>query len=324
MTQKKNKDHSGIYDSLRGEIAKVIVGQADLIDLLLIALLSEGHVLINGLPGLAKTLMIKAAAKASALEFSRIQFTPDLLPSDLLGYEFLDEQKKEKFMKFVKGPVFTNILLADEINRTPPKTQSALLQAMQEKEVTVAGIKYNLPYPFLVMATQNPIEQEGTYPLPEAQLDRFMFMLNISYPSLKEEILISQSVVEKSLDLIAPVFGSNEYKKNLESVQAVKIAPEAVEWAVRLIHATRPQSGIAGDLVREYVSCGASPRASKHIINSSKTAAFLDGSCCVSRHHMLKVIRPVLRHRVFINFAGIASNVTPDSIIDECIKTADR
>lgn len=305
---------------IEASIADTIIGQEKAIRLLVIALLCEGHVLIVGLPGLAKTLMIKVAAKLFDFDFNRIQFTPDLMPSDLIGFELLDSKSGGLGMKFVPGPVFTNLLLADEINRTPPKTQAALLQAMQEKEVTVMGKKYPLPPPFFVMATQNPLDQEGTYPLPEAQMDRFLFMIKIGYPDLNSELSILTEHPEDKLSKIKPIFSQKDFNNLLKEVEKVKISIDVARWIVEIVQATRPENETAPEIVKQYVSCGASPRASQAIYRASKANAYLNGKSSVEKNHILEVLDPILRHRIYLNFAADTEGVDVLRIIEAVSK----
>ena len=306
--------------NIHKELSKVIIGQEDIIRDIVICLFSEGHLLLRGLPGLAKTTMLRALAEVFGANFKRVQFTPDLMPSDLIGYEMLDEKKGKRLMAFMPGPLFTQFLLADEINRTPPKTQSALLQAMSEREVAVMGQSRPLERPFIVMATQNPIEQEGTYPLPEAQLDRFMFLLNVSYPSYEEEVGIALSNTEKTLPSLKPVMSPKELLGHIQAVSRVKIADAVVKWIVKLVQATRPETPAASKEVKEYVEYGASPRASQNIIRSAQAFAYLEGKKAVEKHHITGVLGPILRHRILLNFNAEADNVSTDSLIESLKK----
>jgi len=301
---------------LKQEIKKVIVGQDEIIDNLLIALLSKGHCLLIGVPGLAKTLLIKTLAQALDLKFSRIQFTPDLMPSDITGTEILeiDTATNQRIFKFIKGPIFTNILLADEINRTPPKTQSALLEAMQELQVTAAGNKYPLDEPFFVLATQNPIEQEGTYPLPEAQLDRFMFNLWLDYPSKEEEIEIVKTTTTQYTPEVSKVISKNEIKYFQELVRRVPVADNVIEFAVRLTNMTRPTDG-AIKFVKDNVSWGAGPRASQFMIIAAKARSVMNGSFTPSIDDVKSVALPILRHRIIPTFSAEADGITSADIV---------
>lgn len=307
---------SSSIKKLKQEIKKVIVGQDEIIENLLIALLSKGHCLLIGVPGLAKTLLIKTLAQALDLKFSRIQFTPDLMPSDITGTEILevDQTTNQRIFKFVKGPIFTNILLADEINRTPPKTQSALLEAMQELQVTAAGNKYPLEEPFFVLATQNPIEQEGTYPLPEAQLDRFMFNLWLDYPSKDEEIEIVKTTTSQFNPEVKKVLSSKEIKYFQELVRRVPVADNVIEFAVKFTNATRPVDG-AIKFVKDNVSWGAGPRASQFMIIAAKARSVMNGSFTPSIDDVKSVALPILRHRIIPTFSAEADGITSADII---------
>ncbi|MFN3135622.1 MAG: AAA family ATPase [Candidatus Kryptonium sp.] len=310
------------YKKIRNEISKVIVGQDKIIEELLIALFARGHCLLVGVPGLAKTLLIKTLAQVLDLKFSRIQFTPDLMPSDITGTEIIEENIStgEKFFKFVKGPIFANIILADEINRTPPKTQSALLEAMQEYRVTAGGQTYELEQPFFVLATQNPIEMEGTYPLPEAQLDRFMFNIWIDYPSFDEEV----EIVRKTTSLYEPnvekVLKRDEILKLQEIVRKVPVADNVIEYAVNLVTLTRPGLNGAPDFIKRWVSWGAGPRASQYLILGAKARAVLDGRFTPTIDDVRAVALPVLRHRLVTNFNAEADGVSSVEIIENLLK----
>ena len=304
------------------EIRKVIVGQDRLIDELLTALFANGHCLLVGVPGLAKTLLIHSLAELLELRFSRIQFTPDLMPSDITGTEILEEDRTtgKRAFKFVQGPIFANVVLADEINRTPPKTQAALLQAMQERQVTAGGQTWDLTPPFFVLATQNPIEQEGTYPLPEAQLDRFMFNVQVGYPSQEEEISIVNRTTGSEKPSLRRVLSGEDIIRFQELVRRVPASPFVVDYAVRLARATRPgQGGPSIPAVQQYVSWGAGPRASQFLILGAKTWAALNGSVAPSCEDVRRVARPVLRHRVVTNFSAEAEGVTPETLIDQLL-----
>ena len=306
---------------IQDEVAKVIVGQKEIINQLLIALFSRGNCLLIGVPGLAKTLMIRTLASALDLKFSRIQFTPDLMPSDITGTEIIEENitTGEKSFKFVKGPIFANIILADEINRTPPKTQSALLEAMQEHEVTAAGVTYKLAEPFFVLATQNPIEQEGTYPLPEAQLDRFMFNLWLDYPSFDEEVEIVNSTTTAHTPKVSKVLTAQEIIEFQDLVRKIPVAPNVVNYAVQLARATRP-NGEAPKIVKDYVRYGAGPRASQFLILGAKARAALTGRFTPEIEDIKAVALPVLRHRIVTNFNAEAENVSPVQIIEKILE----
>jgi MoxR-like ATPase len=305
------------YRLLRGEIAKVIVGQDTVIEELLIALLARGHCLLVGVPGLAKTLLIKTLAQVLDLKFSRIQFTPDLMPSDITGTEIIEERQGggEKTFRFVRGPVFANIVLADEINRTPPKTQSALLEAMQEHRVTAAGQSFVLAEPFFVLATQNPIEQEGTYPLPEAQLDRFMFNIWLDYPSSDEELRIVKSTTSLFTPDPRHVLTGEEIIGFQDLVRRVPVADEVIAYAVKLARRTRPKSNLAPQFIKDWLSWGAGPRASQYLILGAKTRAILSGRYTPDLQDVRSVAAATLRHRIVPNFNADADGVTAIDIV---------
>ncbi len=302
-------------DALRTEIGKVIVGQDTVVEELLIALFAGGHCLLVGVPGLAKTLLISTVAQALDLKFSRIQFTPDLMPSDITGTEILEEDAatRKRTFRFIHGPIFGNVILADEINRTPPKTQAALLQAMQEKKVTAGGQTYNLDLPFFVLATQNPIEQEGTYPLPEAQLDRFMFNVRVDYPSEEEEIRIVESTTSPSSQKPKVVLHANDILSTQELVRTVPVDSHVLKYAIRLVRATRDDSI---PQVQQYVSWGAGPRAGQNLILGAKVRAVMNGRPIPSIEDIREIAHPVLRHRIVTNFNADADGVSTDDIID--------
>ncbi|HBE03226.1 MAG: hypothetical protein A2096_10240 [Spirochaetes bacterium GWF1_41_5] len=304
-----------MFKKLFSEISKAVVGQEQLLDMLLTALLSPGHAIIIGVPGLAKTLLVKTLARVFNIDFTRIQFTPDLMPSDLIGYEILEETSGKKRMKFIKGPVFTNLLLADEINRTPPKTQSALLQAMQEKEVSVSGETMQLDEPFFVLATQNPLEFEGTYPLPEAQLDRFMFMLPVNYPARSEEVAIALKDAEAGLEHVNKIFSKKDLIDFQKKAADIPIAEKAADWIVQMVQASRPECPNCLESVKKYVRYGAGPRASRFTVRAARAAAFIEGCREVERHHIEKVFPAIMRHRIILNFAGNSENILSDDII---------
>ncbi|MBQ9418580.1 MAG: AAA family ATPase [Bacteroidales bacterium] len=306
------------YAALRSEVAKVIVGQQEAVDSLLLALLSGGHCLLLGVPGLAKTLMINTLARTLGLSFSRIQFTPDLMPSDITGSEILDAERR---MQFVKGPIFAGILLADEINRTPPKTQAALLEAMQERAVTVGGTTYQLPSPFFVLATQNPIEQEGTYPLPEAQLDRFMFNVKLDYPSFEEEVAIVKQTTIGAVQEISQVLTGEEILAYQLAISRMPLADNVVEYAVRLVTATRPTAEKASPLAAQYLSWGAGPRASQYLIMGAKSHAAANGKYSPDIEDVVAVANNVLRHRIVRNYYAEAENISADTIITQLIES---
>ncbi|MGB9773265.1 MAG: AAA family ATPase [Bacteroidota bacterium] len=312
------------YRKIRNEIAKVIIGQDEVIEQLIIALLSRGHCLLVGVPGLAKTLLIKTLAQVLDLKFSRIQFTPDLMPSDITGTEIIEENMTtgEKVFRFVKGPVFANIILADEINRTPPKTQAALLEAMQEHRVTASGQTYVLDEPFFVLATQNPIEQEGTYPLPEAQLDRFMFNLWLDYPSFEEEVQIVKTTTSLYEPKLEHVLNAEEIIYLQDLVRRVPVADEVIEFAVRFVGSTRPKgNGSAPQFIKDWLSWGAGPRASQYLILGAKTRAVLDGRYTPDINDVRAVAGPVLRHRIIPNFNAEADGVTAIQIVERLLET---
>lgn len=310
------------YSEFRTEIAKVIVGQDKIIEQLMISILSKGHCLLVGVPGLAKTLIVKTLSEVLDLNFSRIQFTPDLMPSDITGTEILENDREgKKIFKFIKGPVFGNIILADEINRTPPKTQSALLEAMQEHKVTAAGTTYQLEEPFFVLATQNPIEQEGTYPLPEAQLDRFMFNLWLEYPEFNEELEIIKRTTSLYLPELKIIFSKDEIILFQDLVRKVPVADEVIDYAVSLVAKTRPLNLNAPKIIKDYISWGAGPRASQYLILGAKTNCILDGRFSPNLDDIKKVAQPVLRHRLITNFNAEADGVSVISIIDSLMSS---
>ncbi|MFN3381551.1 MAG: AAA family ATPase [Runella zeae] len=304
------------YGKLRSEIGKVIVGQDDTVRLLLTAIFCQGHCLLVGVPGLAKTLLIQTIAGALDLSFNRIQFTPDLMPSDILGSETLDNERN---FRFIKGPIFANIILADEINRTPPKTQSALLEAMQEYAVTVAGQKHSLGRPFFVLATQNPIEQEGTYPLPEAQLDRFMFMVNLDYPSYQEELNIVKATTTDNRPVVNTVISAEEIQAFQHLVRRVPVPDNVVEYAVKLVHKTRPGGEFASADTKSYLEWGAGPRASQNLILASKCNALINGKYSPDIEDIRAVAVPILRHRIVRNFRAEAEGISVNDIIQRLI-----
>ena len=304
------------------EISKVVIGQTKILDHMLIALLSKGHTLLVGVPGLAKTLLIKSLADVLDLTFKRIQFTPDLMPSDITGTELIDidPNNDQRSFRFYKGPIFGNIILADEINRTPPKTQAALLEAMQEHKVTAAGHTYNLEEPFFVMATQNPIEQEGTYPLPEAQLDRFMFNLKIDYPALKEEIDIVGNTTTNNQFKLNKVMSIREILSYQDLVLRVPIAENVIEYAVKLVSATRANSDLSPDFINQWIDWGAGPRASQYLVLGAKAKALLDGRPTPDISDIRELALPVLRHRVLTNFNAEAEGMKVDDILNQLLE----
>lgn len=312
---------------LRHEIAKVIIGQDDVISAALYALLARGHCLLVGVPGLAKTLLVHTLARSLELAFSRIQFTPDLMPSDITGTEILEEDPDTRHRRFVfaRGPVFTQVLLADEINRTPPKTQAALLEAMQEKTVTVAGKTYRLEEPFMVLATQNPIEQEGTYPLPEAQLDRFLFEVLVDYPSLEEERKVVEQHSFTPLECLQPVLTRDEVLRFRNAVAQVPAAPNVIDYSVRLVRATRPVSdGEAPDYIKRWIRWGASPRASQYLILAGRARAACEGRFNVACEDVAALAPLVLRHRLIRTFQADAEGKTTDEIIAQLLRDVPR
>lgn len=307
---------------LKTEIAKVIIGQEETVDQLLITFLAGGHALLEGVPGLAKTLMIRSLSQAIALDFNRIQFTPDLMPSDIIGTEILEEDQStgKKFFEFNKGPIFANIILADEINRTPPKTQAALLEAMQEFEVTYSGKTYKLERPFFILATQNPIEQSGTFPLPEAQQDRFLFYIKIGYPTETEENQILKSTTGSKKQVINPVLSGHEILRLQELVREVPVSDELITYVNKLIRATRPETS-TNAFVKEWVSWGAGPRAGQALILTAKARALLQGRLAVTPQDLEHCAYPVLRHRVIVNFKAEAEGLTSDEVTTELLKS---
>ena len=302
------------YEALKKEIGKIIVGQNEVIHDTILSIFCQGHVLLVGVPGLAKTLLINTIGQALGLSFNRIQFTPDLMPSDIVGTEILDESRQ---FKFVKGPVFANIILADEINRTPPKTQAALLEAMQEKNVTVSGKTYKLSEPFFVLATQNPIEQEGTYPLPEAQLDRFMFNLMLDYPSYEEEIAVVKNTTAAVNNRVEAVMSADEILYFQQLVRRVPVPDNVYEYAVNLVSKTRPNTERAHEWANKYLSWGAGPRASQYLIIGAKANALMNGKFSPDIEDVKKVAVPVLRHRLVRNYTAQAEGITIDDIINQ-------
>ncbi len=304
------------------QAGQVIVGQAQALELVLLAMFCQGHCILEGVPGLAKTLMISTLARLLTVGFGRVQFTPDLMPSDITGTEILEEDHTtgQRVMRFVRGPVFTNILLADEINRTPPKTQAALLQAMQEQQVTVAGVTYALEPPFFVLGTQNPIENEGTYPLPEAQLDRFMFKVLLEYPTLDEEVEIAMSTTGQRRPALQPVMTRKDILRVQELVRQVLVARPVASYAVRLVRATRPRSAEAYDYVKHYLTWGAGPRACQSLLLGAKAKALLSGRPQASIDDIRFVARPVLRHRLVANFTAESEGVSTDDLIGQLIR----
>jgi MoxR-like ATPase len=311
------------YDTIRAELSKVIVGQDAVIDQLIVALFARGHCLLTGVPGLAKTLMISSLARTLKLDFNRIQFTPDLMPTDITGTEIIQENRATgaREMEFIEGPVFTNVLLADEINRTPPRTQAALLEAMQDRQVTTAGQRRPLPDPFFVLATQNPIEQEGTYPLPEAQLDRFMFNVVVDYPDEIEEVEILRRTTQSVQPDLLAVMGGDEILQLQGLVRRVPVADDMLAYAASLVRATRPDQTDSPGFVRESLKWGAGPRAGQFLILGAKARAVIRGRFHVSMEDIQRVARPVLRHRILTNYSAQAEGIRPEDIIDRLLET---
>jgi MoxR-like ATPase len=308
LVQKRNE--------LKSEIAKIIVGQDAVVDQILLCIFSGGHALLVGVPGLAKTLMVNTLAQALGLDFKRIQFTPDLMPSDILGSEILDENRQ---FKFIKGPIFSNIILADEINRTPPKTQAALLEAMQERSVTIAGQNYKLDLPYFVLATQNPIEQEGTYPLPEAQLDRFMFAIKLDYPSFEEEVLVVKRTTSNINNTVNPLFTAQEIIDFQHLIRRIPVADNVIEYAVTLVSKTRPDNALSNEFVKNYLDWGAGPRASQNLILAAKANAAFNGKFSPDIEDVKAVATGILRHRIIKNYKADAEGITEEMIIDKLI-----
>lgn len=306
----------GKYKELKNEIHKVIVGQEEVVDQVLISIFSRGHCLLVGVPGLAKTLLVNTIAKTLGLSFNRIQFTPDLMPSDIIGSEILDENKK---FKFVKGPLFSNIILADEINRTPPKTQAALLEAMQEQQVSAAGQNFPLPKPFFVLATQNPIEQEGTYPLPEAQLDRFMFNVWVDYPTLEEELAIVKATTSDAKITVNQVLSAEDIIQFQDLIRIIPVSDNVLEYAVKLVAKTRINDPSAPQITKDFISWGAGPRASQNLIIGAKCHAVLKGKYAPDIEDVKAVAQPILRHRLVRNYRAEAEGYSMERIITELL-----
>lgn len=311
-----------VYQGLFSEVHKVIVGQNDVVQFLVCAMMARGHCLLIGVPGLAKTLLVKTLAQTMNWDFKRIQFTPDLMPSDIVGTEILDldQQSGSRSLRFVPGPIFANLILADEINRTPPKTQSALLEAMQEYSVTVAGMTRPIEAPFFVVATQNPIEQEGTYPLPEAQLDRFMFCLHVGYPDAAQEELIASSTTTNAIHEATSKFTKDELVEIQRFVREIPVSDHVVKYAVALARASRPQTPEAPELVKRYAQWGAGPRAAQYLLLGAKALAATEGKPTPSTNDIRKLAPIVLRHRVIPNYAAVADNVTSADLVDDLVK----
>jgi len=304
------------YNDLKSEIHKVIVGQDDVVDQVLISIFSKGHCLLIGVPGLAKTLLVNTISRTLGLDFNRVQFTPDLMPSDIIGSEILDENRS---FTFIKGPLFSNIILADEINRTPPKTQSALLEAMQERAITTGGKNYKLPSPFFVLATQNPIEQEGTYPLPEAQLDRFMFNIWVDYPTFTEEMAIVKATTSNIETELKQILDGEQIIQYQELIRRVPVSDNVLEYAVKLVGKTRFNSELAPQITKDFITWGAGPRASQNLIIGAKCHALLKGKFSPDIEDVQVVAKPILRHRLVRNYRAEAEGYTMDRIIEELL-----
>jgi MoxR-like ATPase len=301
------------HTALKKEIGKIIIGQNKAVDHILLSILSGGHSLLIGVPGLAKTLIVNTIAKTLGLDFKRIQFTPDLMPSDILGSEILDETNH---FKFIKGPIFSNIILADEINRTPPKTQAALLEAMQERSVTVAGHHHTLAKPFFVLATQNPIEQEGTYPLPEAQLDRFMFSINLDYPTFEEEVEVVKSTTNDIKVSVSPMLSAEEINEFQHLIRRIPVADNVIEYAVKLVSKTRPNSVNSPEIVNNFIDWGAGPRASQNLILAAKANAAVNGKYSPDIEDVQEVAYAILKHRIVKNYKAEAEGITEKQVIE--------
>lgn len=322
LVQQLNKKISEV----KSEIAKIIVGQDEIIDQLIIALMSKGHCLLVGVPGLAKTLLIKTLAEVMDLKFSRIQFTPDLMPSDITGTEVLEEDQlsKKRNFRFIAGPIFANMILADEINRTPPKTQAALLEAMQEHKVTASGVTHQLPEPFFVLATQNPIEQEGTYPLPEAQLDRFMFNLWLNYPSYEEEIKVVQTTTSGYNAQLNKVLTAQEILTFQDLIRRVPVADNVIQFAVKVSNMTRPVNGNSPQFIKQWITWGAGPRASQYLILAAKSRAVIQGRFTPNIDDVKAVVLPVLRHRIITNFSAEAEGISSVDVIKKLLEETEK
>lgn len=304
------------HTELKQEIAKIIVGQHAVIDQILLSIYTGGHSLLIGVPGLAKTLMVNTIAQTLGLDFKRIQFTPDLMPSDILGSEVLDQSRN---FKFIKGPIFSNIILADEINRTPPKTQAALLEAMQERSVTISGKQHKLELPYFVLATQNPIEQEGTYPLPEAQLDRFMFAIELKYPSIEEEIQVVKATTSDKTPTVNTLFNAAEILEVQHLVRRIPVPENVVEYAVKLVNSTRPNLNSASDYVKQYIDWGAGPRASQNLVLGAKAHAAIKGKFSPDIEDVKAIAMGILRHRIIKNYKAEAEGISEEDIINQLL-----
>ena len=313
-----------VFNRIRGEVQKVIVGQEDVVEEVLIAIFCGGHAIIEGVPGLAKTLLVHTLSSTLNLHFSRIQFTPDLMPSDMTGTEVIEEDKStgQRNLRFVPGPIFANIILADEINRTPPKTQGALLEAMQERQVTAGGESHPLPSPFFVLATQNPIEQEGTYPLPEAQLDRFMFNIKVGYPTEEDELAIVQRTTTDESASADQILTGEDCLRIQNLVRQVPVAPHVARYALRIVRSTRVRESTDDkpEIVRNYLSWGAGPRASQFLVLAAKAKALISGTSHVTPEHIRSVALPILRHRLITNFNAEADNINTDDIVKRLLE----
>lgn len=324
MEQETVEQIRGSRQRIDAELSKVIVGQADVIEQLLISLFAGGHCLITGAPGLAKTLLVRSIAQVFELVFKRIQFTPDLMPADITGTEILEQTSEgHRTMQFVKGPIFGNVILADEINRTPPKTQAALLEAMQEHQVTVAGVKYVLDEPFFVLATQNPIEMEGTYPLPEAQLDRFMFNVLIDYLPEDDEVAVVQQTTSRRPEPIKPLFHGDDVRRFHDVVQKVPIAEEIVRYAVRLAASTRPGQATTPGFVNDWVSWGAGTRAAQYVVLGAKARALISGRSHATVEDVRALVHPTFRHRILVGYRAEAEGITVEHIISRILETVE-
>lgn len=318
----KAKAFANDFQNLKAEIKKVIIGQDEIVDLLLISLFSRGHCVLVGVPGLAKTLLIRTLADVLGLSYNRIQFTPDLMPSDITGTEIIEDHASGgKAFKFIKGPIFANIILADEINRTPPKTQAALLEAMQEYHVTAAGTTYHLDQPFFVLATQNPIEQEGTYPLPEAQLDRFMFNLWLDYPSFENEMTIVKQTTAPRDVTLASNLDADTIKEYQKLIRFVEVPENVLEFVVKLVSSTRPKGELASALAKKFLAWGAGPRASQYLVIGAKAKALAEGRFSISMADVHSLAKPVLRHRIVTNYSAEAEGLSTDALIDDLLNT---
>jgi len=322
FTEKIAEVHRGAQD-LKKEISKVIIGQETVVDLMITSMFANSHSLLMGVPGLAKTLLVHTLAEATSLDFTRVQFTPDMMPSDLIGTEILEENRStgERAFKFVNGPLFTNLLLADEINRTTPKTQAALLQSMQERQVSAGGVTYDLDQPYLVFATQNPIEQEGTYPLPEAQLDRFLFRIDVGYPSANEEMTMVMNTTSREQEKIEAVYDKERLLSHQALVRQIPASETVVNYAVALVRSTRPKGETTNKFAQENIRWGAGPRASQALIYAGKARALISGRLTVEKEDIDALAKPILIHRIMPTFQAEAEGVTAGAIIEHCLKS---